>query len=255
MTTAYLKWKDHRGSERVYVLDAEEILVGRRSDADVILADPYVSRHHAKLVRGKEGYSIIDLPNAHGTFVNGQRIQQQELRHGDQICLGRDRIELRYLTELSDPCSTELPPQAGELETTWVNFSSILPPESPESAERSDLEKISSLLDFQYQWGKMFSAEKTFEQILRAALKLTGAERAYVLLRQQEEFDYVMGIDRQGERRTAHLHGGRDCRRICSTAECHGFEPSLASLHAPTLAAAGRRGSRGPGRALPGQYQ
>jgi signal transduction histidine kinase len=197
MVTAYLKWKNPQDGEHVYVLDAEEILLGRKSDADIILPNPYVSRHHAKLVKGKEGYSIIDLQNSHGTFVNGQRIKQQELHHGDRICLGRDRIELRYLTQLTDSASTVLNSEAGELEKTWVNLSSILPPEFP---EHSDLEKISSILDFQYQWGKMFSADKTFEQILKSALKISGAERGYILLKQREEFDYVMGIDRHGQR-------------------------------------------------------
>src|SRR5918912_2347808 len=114
MVTAYLKWKNPQNGEHVYVLDAEEILLGRKSDADIILPNPYVSRHHAKLFRGKEGYSIIDLQNSHGTFVNGQRIKQQELRHGDRIYLGRDRIELRYLTQLTDSASTVLNSEAGE---------------------------------------------------------------------------------------------------------------------------------------------
>ena len=102
MTTAYLKWIAPAGGEQVYVLSADEVLVGRKSDADIILSSPYVSRHHAKFLKSKEGYSVVDLPNTHGTYVNGQRVQQQELIHGDRICLGLDQVELRYLTRADD---------------------------------------------------------------------------------------------------------------------------------------------------------
>ena len=96
MTTAYLKWADPSGSEQVYELAAQEIVVGRRYDADIILPNPTVSPHHAKLVRGQDGYSIVDLSNTSCTYVNGQRIKHKELKSGDRICLGRDRVELRY---------------------------------------------------------------------------------------------------------------------------------------------------------------
>ena len=94
----YVKWITPAGDEQVYVLSADEVLVGRKSDADIILPSPYVSRHHAKFLRGQEGYSVVDLSKTHGTYVNGRRVQQQDLLHGDRICLGEDRVELRYLT-------------------------------------------------------------------------------------------------------------------------------------------------------------
>jgi signal transduction histidine kinase len=148
------------------------------------------------LVRGKDGYSLVDLSNTNGTYVNGQRIRQKELESGDRICLGTDRIELRYFSG-TDPSTEVVSSPSADLERSLHDLVSILP---PESSTRSDLEKISSILDFQYQCERMFSGEKPFEHILESALKISGAERGYILLRQDERFEYVIGMDRTGQR-------------------------------------------------------
>ena len=197
MTTAYLKWIAPAGGEQVYVLSADEVLVGRKADADLILSSPYVSRHHAKFLKGKEGYSVVDLPNTHGTYVNGRRVQQQELTHGDRICLGRDQVELRYLTRADDSAHAGAGSKSDLLGKSLANLSSFLP---LDSSPHSDLEKISSLLEFQHQWEKTFSVETTFEQILKSALKITGAERGYILLKRQEGFEYVSGLGERGQK-------------------------------------------------------
>src|SRR6058998_3673902 len=131
MTTVSLKWTDAEGHEQFFPLSTDEILIGRKSDADIILANTSVSRHHAKLVRGKEGYSIIDLSNTNRTYVNGQRIEQQRLHHGDRICLGHDRMELCYLTGASES-ATALSSEAEDLEKSLASLASMLPAGSPQ---------------------------------------------------------------------------------------------------------------------------
>ena len=192
MITAYLKWINPELGEQTHRLQGDEIVIGRESDADVVLTSPYVSRHHAKLIRGKRGYSIIDLQSTGGTYVNGKRIDQEDLHPGDRISLGQKRIELHYLTQVTASASTALDQGAEDLEKSFLTLTSILP---SGSSLHSDLEKISSILELQYQWGKTFSAKKTFGQILKSALKVSGAERGYVLLKQKEEFEYVVGMD------------------------------------------------------------
>src|SRR2546426_10688170 len=91
-----LYWVGPDGQENFLPLVACEILIGRKGDADVVLNNQHVSRHHAKLVKTPEGYFLQDLGSTHGTFVNETRIEQQVLKHGDKISLGKDRIELHY---------------------------------------------------------------------------------------------------------------------------------------------------------------
>ena len=71
MIFPYLKWASPEGGEQNYVLTADEVLIGRKSDANIVLSNPYVSRHHAKLIKREQGYSISDLNSTHGTYVNG----------------------------------------------------------------------------------------------------------------------------------------------------------------------------------------
>src|SRR6185295_3651657 len=100
MSTPQLYWLGPDGQENTLPLVAAEILIGRKGDADVVLNNQHVSRRHAKLVKTAHGYSLQDLGSTHGTFVNETRIEQQhDLKHGDRISLGKDRVDLHYFTE------------------------------------------------------------------------------------------------------------------------------------------------------------
>ena len=193
MKKSHLKWKDPLGREHVCVLGRAEYLLGRKSEADIVLSEPSVSRHHARLLRNENGYTIMDLQTTYGTFVNGERIHQKKLNHGDSLKLGH--CELTYTEGEVDAHFRSSVTAIEDLEKSMVRLASILP---ASSSDRSELEKISSILDFQYQVGKIFSAELTFQQILNSALSISGAERGFILLKQENRFEFVTGMDQQG---------------------------------------------------------
>jgi hypothetical protein len=75
--------------DRRYVLDAERSTVGRSRDADCVLRDPNVSRHHAELRRSPRGeWTIADLGSTNGIKVNGRRVGSTRLKSGDQVTVG-----------------------------------------------------------------------------------------------------------------------------------------------------------------------
>jgi pSer/pThr/pTyr-binding forkhead associated (FHA) protein len=69
--------------------------IGRGLVADLRLDDCSVSRRHAILVHRYAGVRVLDDRSSNGTFVNGRRVEQADLRDGDVLMLGR--VELRYL--------------------------------------------------------------------------------------------------------------------------------------------------------------
>src|SRR5262249_30261429 len=63
------------------------------------------------------------------------------------------------------------------------------------------LEKISCILDFQYQWEQMFTPDAAFQKVLESALKISGAERAFILVRDSGgAFGFTAGIDGHGRK-------------------------------------------------------
>ena len=84
----YLELED--GDERVLLpLQPGTTRVGRSFSADVVLEDQSVSRRHAIVHQRATGTRILDDRSANGTFVNGRRTTEAELRDGDVVVLGR----------------------------------------------------------------------------------------------------------------------------------------------------------------------
>ncbi|MCI1984131.1 MAG: FHA domain-containing protein [Bifidobacteriaceae bacterium] len=83
-----------------YLLDEDEITVGRDTSADILLDDATVSRQHAVFRRvtgdaaASEGavYEIADAGSLNGTYVNMERVDSAVLKNGDSIMIGKFRM-------------------------------------------------------------------------------------------------------------------------------------------------------------------
>lgn len=64
------------------------LVFGRGDEVDIDLNDPSVSRRHAKIELGPDGFRLLDLNSKTGSFVNGRRFVEHDLIIGDQIQLG-----------------------------------------------------------------------------------------------------------------------------------------------------------------------
>ena len=91
------RYIEMQGPERTLLIPlGDDVMhIGRGLTAELRLDETSVSRRHAILVPRPAGARILDDRSSNGTFVNGRRIQQIDLRNGDVIVLGR--VVLRYL--------------------------------------------------------------------------------------------------------------------------------------------------------------
>jgi predicted transglutaminase-like cysteine proteinase len=63
--------------------------IGRAAGNDVVLDDPTVSNHHARLSWAGTSLVVEDLSSANGTFVDGQRVKSARTRPGAELRLGQ----------------------------------------------------------------------------------------------------------------------------------------------------------------------
>ena len=76
-------------------IQSKVMKIGRRPDNDIVVKDLGVSKQHAELRMSPTGrYQIIDLGSHNGTFVNGNRVNQAELKDNDIIAIGHATFRL-----------------------------------------------------------------------------------------------------------------------------------------------------------------
>jgi pSer/pThr/pTyr-binding forkhead associated (FHA) protein len=78
------------------VIGGDSITIGRAADAGLVLDDPEVSDHHARVTRTLGGgFAILDLASTTGTFLGANRIGVALLRSGDLLRFGPS-AQLRF---------------------------------------------------------------------------------------------------------------------------------------------------------------
>ena len=71
-----------------YIID-EELTLGRHSENDIFIKDPFVSKKHFIIVEDEDEYYLEDLGSANGTYVNKEKIEDVvKLSNGDIIKVG-----------------------------------------------------------------------------------------------------------------------------------------------------------------------
>lgn len=90
-----------------------QLLLGRGSNCDIVIADPMLSQTHCRIVVGANGlFTIVDMKSANGTWVNGVTLVRSVIKSGDVIQLGG--MDYKFETGVDDrlrkPRSTAHPP-------------------------------------------------------------------------------------------------------------------------------------------------
>jgi FHA domain/zinc-ribbon domain len=76
-----------------YELEKAVTRAGRHPESDIFLDDITVSRRHAELERQSGGSIVIrDDGSLNGTYVNRERIEEQALKGGDEVQIGKFKL-------------------------------------------------------------------------------------------------------------------------------------------------------------------
>ncbi len=86
MNVVLVMFKD--GERRDFPLKEAKTVLGRRQDCHLRIPMKDISRQHCALLLSSDKVVAKDLGSANGTFVNGKRIAELELKAGDRLRVG-----------------------------------------------------------------------------------------------------------------------------------------------------------------------
>jgi serine phosphatase RsbU (regulator of sigma subunit) len=142
--------------------------IGRRPGSDLVIESLAVSRDHALITFENGEYWLADRNSKHGTYINGKRVKRSLLRANDRISFGAPAGPEAIFSFQEATTAIDLLSHMGGLRAP------------------SDLEKLSLLLEAARKLNHAHVLEDVLLTLLELTLRVTGAERAYVFLRDQE---------------------------------------------------------------------
>ncbi len=177
--TACLLVHDPSGKRSRVVIDPLPFHLGRQAQNHLVLRDARISREHARIVADQDGYAIEDRDSLNGVFVNGERVTRRRLAPSDQIEFG---VPDSYRLVFSQDASIE------RLADHLVS------PVRP----GGNLARLRAVVELARALETSLSTTDLLAALVDAALAITGAERAFLLLRQGEELEFRVARDSRG---------------------------------------------------------
>ena len=188
-----------------FSLPSGEVSIGRDSSNHLWAPDPALSRRHCLLVASEDQVSIRDLGSRNGTLVNGVPIEQQQMRHGDQIYIG-DSVLIFLLdadgehfarnpVEFQDTAAIDASPLLLRAEDSFYLQPQKMGVSLPASERRA--RDLNSLLKVATGIGGIRDQDSLQWQLLGFIFDVVPAERGAVLLCDTpEEFTSTAAWDR-----------------------------------------------------------
>jgi serine phosphatase RsbU (regulator of sigma subunit)/pSer/pThr/pTyr-binding forkhead associated (FHA) protein len=144
--------------------------IGRAPDNHLVLRDTRVSRNHAQIAFADGNCVLEDLGSRHGVWVNGERVEKSRVLHAlDRIEFGVPDGYVLHFTRSGDDLQRLLAkPIAAETGKT--------------GAAATNLEKLRAVLEVARSLQSSFSADDVLNTVVDATIAVTGAERGFLLL-------------------------------------------------------------------------
>lgn len=107
-----------------YVIDQNEIIIGRDANCDICIDNIVVSRQHARIAKGPDNHFIEDLGSKNGTFVNGHWVSKDLIDAGDEISIGKYTLKICFE---NDPMTTTTAVKKKSIDDEYTTYRMGLP--------------------------------------------------------------------------------------------------------------------------------
>jgi serine phosphatase RsbU (regulator of sigma subunit) len=171
---------DPSGARSRVAIEPLPFHLGRQAQNHLVLRDARISREHARIVADGDGHAIEDLDSLNGVFVNGERITRRRLAPSDQIEFG---VPDSYRLVFS---------QGAGIERLADNLAAPVRP-------GGNLARLRAVVELARALETSLSTSDLLAALVDAALAITGAERAFLLLRQEEGLEFRVARDSRGK--------------------------------------------------------
>ena len=163
MSDAWFEVTEAMG-RRPVAIDKDRFTIGRRTGNDLRLDGQDVSRDHAVVSREDGQYVLRDSASRFGTFVNGVKVDEKPLSHGDRVRLG----------------------QSGGVEIVFRRGEVAMRSETPDPLKQtsagSDIRQVATLLEGLRAMGSSRVLDEVLALVIDSAIELSGAERGFIML-------------------------------------------------------------------------
>lgn len=165
-----------KDGSREFTVDVrkDELTFGRDPKvAEIVVRDQLISRKHFALRKKNGSFYVVDLESRNGTFVNGQRVTECEIKFGDVIKVGETTITFSDKDEPKTSSEAVEKPNVAVVgfEVTDLSLDGVKKP-------RPD--HLSALMDVTLTLGPIPKRSMAAEALLPILLRRFNAARAGV---------------------------------------------------------------------------
>ncbi len=96
------------GKQKVFPIDSDVTVIGRRKNCDFRIPLESVSRRHCQVSRQEGNLAIRDLGSRNGTYLNGKKVEETTIAPGDVLKIGPVTFAFQINGE---PQEVALPPE------------------------------------------------------------------------------------------------------------------------------------------------
>jgi sigma-B regulation protein RsbU (phosphoserine phosphatase) len=163
----------HGAEQKELALSLVSFCIGRKTGKDLEIPDPRISRDHAEIVCEEGDYYVVDMGSKLGTYVNKERVQRRKLVRNDRIEFGIG-VGAHLIFDPIAENSVVAREFLSQLSVISVDDKS------------NDLEKLALFLEAARKLNTSDAFEEILLSLIGTTLKLTGAERGFIFVRQED---------------------------------------------------------------------